>query len=386
MPTVGWIREGDIERFWKGQPERLPMAPLVFKCPRCGESFQEVRALHEHIRLTHPLELPQLYIFGRPVLKESVLRLPMEAEDVKLLQCTECEIQVDGGSWQRLSPERFVTEFIKVSNSSWNIRLLNERSLDSAVTQEKYHIRFRIPDPAVLDDIDEHFLKALVIDEITHSNLETFHKNLPSDAPAREYAGGLGDLVLGILLKERSSIPRSPMGFDAFEVKMKSSLDVLKPFDRPVALAACGCVRFNLNDFQDYGVATAVEVDKGLRFFRDIAMEYQVAVAEGGDRQIVQDGNQCAICPVDHLTHRLLSACSQLVDGNSISPEDLESLRQIKRGMLPVSQQDRVKIDVICAEGYLRIDREKDAMQHLQDIQFDPTFKDWSQYQMSEKV
>ena len=219
-----------------------------------------------------------------------------------------------------------------------------------------------------------------------HDALETFHKNLPSDAPAREYAGGLGDLALGILLKERSGIPRSPMGFDAFEVKMKSSLDVLKPFDRPVALAACGCVRFNLNDFQDYGVAATVEVDKGLRFFRDIAMGCQVAVAEGGDRQNVQDGNQCAICPVDHLTHRLLSACSQLANGNSISPEDLESLRQIKRGMLPVSQQDRVKIDVICAEGYLRIDRGTDALQHLQDIQFDPTFKDWSQYQMSEKV
>jgi len=47
--------------------------------------------------------------------------------------------------------------------------------------------------------------------------------------------------------------------------------------------------------------------------------------------------------------------------------------------MIPVSEQDLAKIHVICAEGYICLDRAADARWHLQAIQFDPSFNDWAQ-------
>ena len=384
MPTFGWVREGDIERFLKGQPERPPADPQEFECPQCGKKFIQIQELRDHIGLYHPIELPKLYIFSKPLLRESVVRKHIGVDDIGLVQCTSCEIQVNGEAWRTITPNRLIKRFSQAKNAGWNIRLINERALDKAKTQEEYRIRFRIPDDRRLYEIDALFIEKLAIDEINHSELEAFQRCLPTDAPALEYAGGLGDLVIGILLKERNGLPRSPMNFDEFEAKMKSALDVLQHFDRPLANAVCNAVRFNLNDFQDHKVDSLSDIDKGLLFFRDII--------EGGSltrkrKRTVSTGEKPvkpAICPVDRISHRLLSACLQFVDGGILHPYDLEGLRQLKRGSSPISRQDMVKVDVLCAEGFLRTNRNEDARPHLQAIQFDPSFKDWSQRKMSE--
>jgi|GEM_PF-1175849 len=383
MPTVGWILEDAVERFWEGQPKRasVHVPSPVFVCKRCGKRLHSSENLRHHFSLEHPLELPTLYVHGEPLLRESVLRAPVKESDVEVLQCTRCEVQADGGGWQTLSLPAFRQQLTQPVNSTWNVRLIHERALDQAHTEEVYHIRFRIPDTPALNAVDKSFIQTLVLEELQHSDVKQFEAALPADAPSREYGGALGNYALGIILKERRSPPHAPIGFEEFAVKMRSALETLKYFNRPVALAACGSIRFNLNNFYECDITTAAELEIGLRFFGSLAMK-GAAVTDEHELSGQGQSSRCAICPVDQVSHRLLSACNGLAGGGNLSLAELEALRQLTRGIGPVSEQDLVKIHVICAEGYLRLAQATDAVPHLRAIQFDPSFKNWAQHQL----
>ena len=57
--------------------------------------------------------------------------------------------------------------------------------------------------------------------------------------------------------------PRAPVDFAEVALKMKGALEVLREFDRPVALAVVGATRFNLDDFHDYGVQRRRKLRQG---------------------------------------------------------------------------------------------------------------------------
>lgn len=380
MPTVGWIQEDAIERFWEGQQKATTAETKVhvFVCERCGREFFSPSELRRHFSLEHPLELPALYVHAIPLLRESIIRSPIKEKEVEFVQCSRCEVQVNGGGWQTLTLNQFCQQLTKPRNSTWNVRLIHERPLDGSRTEQEYHIRFRIPDTQRLNMVDEHFIRTLALDEVKHSDLKLFEAGLPAEAPTREYGGALGDYALGIILKERRNQIHSQMNFEEFAVKMRSALEVLRHFNRPVALAVSNSIRFNLNNFVDYSSSNVNELETALSFFRSIIKEPTVrsvsSVTPNPQRLFAP-----AVCPVDNVTSHLLVACARLSDDGKLSLSDLQFLRQLTRGMFPVSEQDLTKVHVICAEGYLRLGRTLDAILHLRAIQFDPPFSYWAQ-------
>src|SRR6266481_6560534 len=99
MPTVGWILESAEERFWEGRttPDRPEPPPPVLACKYCGQKLASREDLRRHYNLLHPLELPVLCVRGETLLREHVVRRPIRPDDIELMQCTRCEIQIDGG-------------------------------------------------------------------------------------------------------------------------------------------------------------------------------------------------------------------------------------------------------------------------------------------------
>jgi hypothetical protein len=385
MPTVGWIYEGAIDRFWESLPRSLldiGSRPF-FVCKCCGREFFSSEGLRQHYNLDHPLELPAIYIQGRPLMRESVIRSVLQETDVEMVQCDSCHVQLDGGAWERLTVPEFRRRFVEPDNSTWTVRLVHRREVDHARTEEEYHIRFRIPKPDALNVVDELFINTLVVDELRHSHLKSYEARLPPEGPAREYGCALGDYALGVILKERRNPTRAPVGFEEFAVKMRSALEVLHLFHRPVALAVSGAIRFNLNDFSHECSTTAPDFAFGLKFFKGICQAGQQSLNDLTLPETLRKGN-CEVCPVDQVTARLLASCQALVSENSLSLSELESLRQLTRGTVPVSEQDLAKIHVICAEGYLCKGCRTDAMQHLYAIRFDPILKPWAQRRLEE--
>lgn len=379
MPTFDGIRAKAEERFLANQPgmPSVYVPPPEYRCSYCYERFPSPEELRYHLGLQHPLELPVLYIHNEPLSREAVIRTPISEDGVELFQCTRCEVQIDGGPWNRLTTEALRTQLVKSRNSNWNLRLMNERLDDSSRAGEEYHIRFRIPDIDALDEIDHYFRQILVQDELSHSDLGQFEATLPPEAPAREYGGALGDYALGILLKERRVPLRADTLFEEFRSRMHSALDVLRLFNRPVAFAVSSSIRFNLNDFQDHGHVAAIELDTGLLFFRTIKNAATNSI-ETPTSFNPENAHRYAICPVDKVSGHLLSACISLTGDGGLSLAALESLQQLTRGDNSISEQDLSKIHVLCAEGYRRLERIADASIHLQAIQLDPSFGNWA--------
>src|SRR5262249_37873602 len=117
MPTVGWMIENAIdrfaERFWKEPPgpDPAPMQRPVFVCKWCNSELSSPEALDHHFSLSHPLALPALYVHGAPLLRESMLRVPIREGDVDLVHCTRCQVQMDGGPRQWLTLPAFRAQF-----------------------------------------------------------------------------------------------------------------------------------------------------------------------------------------------------------------------------------------------------------------------------------
>ena len=377
MPTMGWILENAEEKFWANQ-SRISgtIPPLVFPCSICDVEFKSPERLREHFRLKHPLELPKLYIGNEAQLSETVIRTPITSDDIELVQSTRCKVQIDGGPWQPLTLDELRIQLTETRDSSWLLRLINERAIDDSHAAFDCRIRFRIPDIDELNRLDQQFVKLLVKDQIDHSDLDQFEAAMPNEIAAREYGGALGEYALGILLKEGDVIPRSTLSFEEFVTKMRGALNVLSRFDRPVALAVCSIIRFNLNDFNHYGDVPAAEIDTSLCFFRNIRDNNQDSLNIISPHPPTMVRHE--ICPVDHITGHIFSSCMRLIRNGKLSLTELESLRKLTRGNNPVSEQDHTKIHVLCTYGYFHLGRMTEAREHIRHFQFDYSFKAWA--------
>ena len=206
---------------------------------------------------------------GRPLLRETILRRALSPDEIVLAHANQCEVQVDGAPSRTITLSRVPDEFTGVKNGTWQIRLVNDRAADGSSVHVDYHVRFRIADPRILNTVDESFVARLARDELSHADLEGFAATLPRSPAEAEYGGALGDYALGLLIKEGRTPPRAPIAFEEFAAKLKSALAVLDQFDRPVALAVTGAIRFILNDF-DNEAPTAAEIARGRHFFREL--------------------------------------------------------------------------------------------------------------------
>ncbi len=382
MPTVGWILEGSVERFWEARARPSRAAAPVFVCKNCGRPFAGHNELMQHLAAAHPLPVPTLFIKGQPLLREVVLRFPFSAGDVAVLQCSEAAISIDGQPSHIVRPHELAAQLAKVRDAVINVELFNDRVQDGTRTRSEYNIRLRQADSGVLNRIDDCFLRILAVDEITHVAIAEFDATLPTSSPEREYGAALGDYAIGILLKEGRAAPQAPVDFAEYAAKMKGALEVLRQFDRPVALAVCSTIRFNLNDFHEYGLDGAGEVVVAQSLFRSLiglgtAAEALQPAAMGRLRK--------PVCPVDYVTHLLLATACALASGSPLLHGAERSLLEALERSVIQSDYDLAKSYLLRAEALIRQDRMSDAEPLLRRLRFDPTMKDYARNRLSDE-
>ena len=378
MPTVGWILEDAVERFWEAKsPSSSPSVATVYFCNHCRRTFQTAQELRAHHSVHDPLELPSLFHGGSVLPRESVLRSSTSLNDLDLLECKQCEVQIDCGSWKRLTSKEFLEQFCRAKNAHWHVRLKNKRPSDNAEVYEHYTILFKVADDAELDLIDESFLENVVASEVTHEALSKFQNTLPANGGSRDYGEALGNYALALVLKTKETAFVGPIGFNEFAIKMQSALGVLRFFSRPVADAVSSCIKFNINDFSTSERSLGQPVDAALSFFSRLLHEGKAIEVKW------KKGRSRPICPIDAISGRLMDACCLLVNKQCPSSEELEALCQLQQGTLPLSEQDLTKVKVVCAFSYLKLNMNQAAIPHLNSLRFHAVFGPWASNNLS---
>ena len=382
MPTCGWILETARDRYAEGV-ERFarafaaPAPPPVYACPYCDKKFASEEARRKHLGLDHPLDLPILEVAGVPLPTRTVFRHTLLEADVNIHLATQCRIRKVGAAWEPLDTGGVAKRLASLGDSSWVLELVNERAIDKSTTNHRYEICIRVPTEDELDRADAAFVKSLAVDTLSHEAVQEFSKQLPTRAAPREYAAALGDYAIALLLKEQRRPPRAPVGFHEFAAKMRSSLDVLRHFSRPVALAVCSSIRFNLNEFKRHDRPPQCDAEIGEAFFAGVARGNGAGVHVSGLKGAIDP-----ICPVDAMTDRLLRTIHRIVGGETLAADELLDLSVSDAPGMPISEQDLVKINVMCAWSHLQHGRAQDALKYLQAVRFNSEFGKWAEHNL----
>ena len=359
MPTVGWIQETNIERYWEHPypPERY--GPPEIPCGFCGRVFSSSDQLERHLGLDHPVSIPVLYIGAQQAGPELSIRTPVQSDDIALLNCTACEISRDGGPSKPISPERLVRFLAAERSSRCTLTLINERSLDRSKAVAQFVVRFSVPNRDALNAIDKDFIERFAHAEHPRiADVEGFRTACPSERPAQEYASALGDYVIGLAIKERHPEGGSLLEFEHYKEKFTGALGVLKQFHRPVSRAVTSVIDFNLNNFVVSPAPTKLHsLGVAFAFFRAIAQGQEPAsVSRGSSRHT-------SICPVDIVTHRILDAARRLSSTRKPHALLAAELEELSRWQ-PLSEYDTTKIQVMSATAQLRLGNATAAKHH----------------------
>ena len=372
MPTLGWILEEAVERFWENPyPPEHSEAPAI-PCPYCQRHFTSSGELFDHLGLDHPLGIPVLLVQAQPMPSEFSVRAVLEAADFSALNCTSSEIRKDGGAWRSVSLSRMVAMLATERSSICELRLVNERVIDDNRATEHFTARFRIPSADALNGIDKEFVRRLAVEHPRMADVDSFRSACPTEPSAQDYAGALCDYVIGLAIKERHPDAGVYLEFEHYKEKFTAALAILKDFRRPVARTVAAVINFNLNNFRSLPASRLPVLSAAFALFR--------AVAKGEDPAAdapAVDPQRAEVCPVDIFTHRILDAAQRLTSARKPHPMLADELDELASRQ-PLSEFDAAKIHVLAAIARLRLGDTAKAERHLRALQFDYLFRKWA--------
>lgn len=350
MPTLNWLLEAAEDRYLEAMDtEPPPPRDVHMECPFCslvftGQQAQDVtRDVTRHIGRDHPLRRPVLVIDGRLLgPNATITRIPRPA-DIMIENTETLEAAVDGDPRRQVSPDELRLLLTERPKRMLNLRLVNERSQDSAAAAVEYRIKIDVPNPGELDAVDDAFLRHLARDDASRDDVMRFSDE--TDGLANYYRDGLVSYVIGVFEKDDTVGIDNPHTLERALDNFGRAAHHLDAFaTRRVSTAVATCARLNLNELNPLNAATGVTaVDLVSHFLRLLTMR--------GKRPawpLRPESKPSEIrCPVDEATFSLLELVFDLGQQDRSTPL-AEHLDRIEYGNL--TSPDRAKFAVIVGE------------------------------------
>lgn len=373
--TLGWILEGDIERFYEATEPRYVQSLLTqLHCPFCSEVFESSRALQDHLHAAHATRRPALLIGGREPARIEVLRCAASDAEVHLLDCEEIQLSVDGGAPQIVT-EHELLRLLKLDGARrLGLSLTNSGAGNGNPARKKYDLSVALPSPRDLEAADREFVATFATSSPHIAALEDFARDLRG-GPAAEYVEGLVEYVRGLLIKDRD--PRTGVRQSRAEwpEAYKRSLHILGGYARPLPNLLCSLIRFALNDFGDPDPRSGFPaLDRNAKVFAALSQSRSPAPPMGSLR--IRDAHD--VCPVDagvsriiELTHR----CGALKRWSAQDNSELEMLTSSE----VLSTFDRVKAKAVWAWTAMRLGASGSAVEPLRGLLGSDIFGAWAE-------
>lgn len=382
--TVGWILEGDRDRFLAARDPTPPPAPvsISFRCPFCKSSFPDRKQLDSHVQLLHVLKRPFILIGGTEPGAEDVIRPSLTAPSIEAFNCTGMTAGFDGEPVRPTRPTILAKRLGRTSRAILRLRLINTGDgLTQPVVQE-YHLRVLAPDEAALAKIDELFLQELGADSVNLERVGLFY-DATRDGAAAEYAEAVGDYVRAVLLKDDDPRTGVSTRLHHYHEVQNKALNVLRSYDRPLAKLLCALLRFNLNDFSRWDEVTGfAQLDHAYALLGPLAHQIE---AEGGvsDSKVRRRNHRVFVCPVDlgtDMVTELARQAAELPRWGSAAEEQFSVLAERAN----IDSFDRAKIRALWAMAALRLGATMSAQRALRLLDDDPTFGAWANCNLTE--
>jgi hypothetical protein len=377
--TVGWIFEGDRDRFLAAHdfvPPRGPTLPS-FQCPFCKHSFREPQLLNSHIQALHSVERPFLLIAGKEPATEDVIRTSVPLRSLEVFNCTELAAGFDGDPIQPIKLALLAKRLAKLHRATIRVRLLNVSSGPIQPVEQEYHLKVIVPDDRSLARADELFLGRFGVDNVDLRTVDSFYE-VTRNGAAAEYAEALADYVRAVLLKDgdpRTGVSNQLHHYHDIE---RRALSTLQSFERPLAKLLSALMRFGLNDFSRWEEATGFAgLDQAYSILGPLTPEGRIGEEDGITSVVQKTRARVFICPVDGGTDtvtRLAEQATELPRWGLRAEERFCVLAD----QASVDSLDRAKIRALWAAAALRLGATTSAERALRLLDGDPTFGDWA--------
>lgn len=373
MPTFGWIREDDLDAFYESTGRILDPSQViepVFTCPFCALAFSAQPAFNEHVYASHRVERPLIMFRGKEPAVKDIVRSYLAPADIALANTSFAKVHINGTKPKQMNAVELNKLLVRTSQAEIKLELVNSEQQNAAPVTSFYGISFRIADSEVLTSVEKAFTETLVSATITRGSIDTFLSDQRTQGPGKEYASGLANYCLGILLKERPEGQNLTTPLFRYRELYGTALDILKDFQCPLAILIASLIRFSMNDFEGNRRRTGyLKLDLANDLLWDPDYDALPSSSESASHR--------PVCPVDHGTWRVLEMASRLVAQQRWSPILDDECRGLAQSDL-LDESDHQKAYAIWAAVAWRLGARESITEPLTQIAEVYPFSRWA--------
>jgi hypothetical protein len=374
LPTYGWVLEDDHEAFlaatevWRDFGQPLP----VFRCPFCVMTYTESKDLQDHISTEHKVDRPALLIRGKEPPRRTTIRTKLADTDIVITNATSATFYINEEEIGDKSLENIFKHLTQCSLTEVKITLINNVQVNSTPVATTYDLSLRIATDDELRDVEHAFSEIIMCDQVSREGIGEFLTDVRTSGSASEYAAGLAEYTLGVLLKERPDTEPLTTPYARYREAYGAALQKLIDFQRPLATLISDIIRFAMNDFSNTSVKTGFwELDLAKALMND---------PEAKEVSVVKDTNKTrkAICPVDHGTGQILALAQRMFGQERWGPILDEECRKATTSEI-LDAMDRQKAMAIWAVSAWRLNAKNSAIEPLRHISATYPFSNWAE-------
>jgi len=273
--------------------------------------------------------------------------------------------------FETVSLTRLAEQVSNLRQAEVSLILTNSSQVNAAPVTSSYSISIRIAEAYELKLVERAFDEVIMSAPISRALVGRFLADPRSKGAGYEYAAGLADYSLGVLIKERPEGEMLTTPFARYRELYGSAVQRLTDFDRPLARIVGDVIRFAMNDFSRTTTETGFwELDVANGLLKDPTLDIHSPFEEDAVRR--------PVCPIDHATSRVLNLAAHMSKQTRWSPILDGECREIASSEL-LDASDRQKALAIWAVAAWRIGAKLSAIEPLRQISATYPFSTWAE-------
>ncbi|MGO8739749.1 hypothetical protein [Rhodoblastus sp.] len=374
MPTYGWVREDAWEAFLEGTEAvpspGLPLPPR-FNCPFCSRVLADQRELQDHVADEHRIDRPVFMVDGHEPASEFTIRKHCAPDRYIVANATSVRMVIDGERVKAPPPSELGRRLAELKWATVEVTLINAAQRTAAPVTSAYRISIMVADQRTLQGVELAFVQWITDQNLSIESIRKFLDDGRCQGTGADYADGLANYAMGILVKERPEGQDLSSPLARYRDLYGASLESLLHYDRPFATLLCSIIRFALNISNDIAQETG--------FWE---LDLASAMLKGPNQKLVMTsrpatGSRRNACPIDHGTGRILDLATRLARQDRWGPILTDECRQIAESDT-LDVMDRQKALALWAATAWRLKAFENAHDPLAQLSATYPFSTWA--------